>query len=125
MKKHYLTFLFILLSIILVACVNKEREVFLVDFDTDGGRYIASQNVFDGDLVEIPETPFKSNYIFGGWYKDLEFTDRWLFESYKITEDTTIYAKFDLEDIVDIVYYEVSFLLDESNIYLTKNVEEG
>lgn len=125
MKKHYLTFLFILISIILVACVNKEREVFLVDFDTDGGRYIASQNVFDGDLVEIPEAPFKSNYIFGGWYKDLEFTDRWLFESYKITEDTTIYAKFDLEDIVDIVYYEVSFLLDESNIYLTKNVEEG
>src|SRR5690554_1855663 len=125
MKKNFLAFLLLIFSVLLVACENNDEKMFVVDFDTDGGRYIASQNVFDGDLVEEPETPFKNGYIFDDWYKDSNYSDKWLFDQFIITEDTTIYAKFHLEEVPGINYYDVTFLLGNDNVYLSKTIEEG
>lgn len=65
-----------------------------VSFDTDGGTAIADQTVRVGAKAEKPADPTKSGYTFAGWYKEDTFTTVFDFND-AITEDTTVYAKFD------------------------------
>ena len=65
-----------------------------VSFDTDGGTAIADQTVRVGAKAEKPADPTKSGYTFAGWYKENTFTTAFDFDD-AITEDTTVYAKFD------------------------------
>lgn len=66
-----------------------------VSFDTDGGTAIADQSVRVGAKAEKPADPTKSGYTFAGWYKEDTFTTTFNFND-AITEDTTVYAKFDV-----------------------------
>jgi uncharacterized repeat protein (TIGR02543 family) len=45
-------------------------------------------------LARQPAVASHSNYRFGGWFRDAQFTNSWNFST-KITSDTTIYAKWD------------------------------
>ncbi len=48
-----------------------------------------------GGYVIEPIIPAASGYRFVGWYKDSKCTQKWNFESDKVTKNTTLYAKWD------------------------------
>lgn len=66
-----------------------------VTFDSDGGSEVASQTVEDGAKVTEPADPTKSDYTFGGWYKENTLTTEWDFENDTVTDDITLYAKWE------------------------------
>lgn len=71
---------------------------YCVKFYTDSGEAGSFdydiQEVKHGGLVTRPTAPKKEGYVFSGWYKDIECTIVWKFETDKVYEDTTIFAKF-------------------------------
>ena len=69
-------------------------ENYTVTFNTDGGTEIEAQEVASGATVTKPEDPTKDGYTFDGWYADDTFAVEFDFES-SITQDTTIYAKWE------------------------------
>jgi uncharacterized repeat protein (TIGR02543 family) len=72
----------------------KWLEIFTVTFDVDGGSAVANQDITDGSLVEEPDIPTKSGYLFSGWFSDAGLTSSWDFDEDTISADTTIYAKW-------------------------------
>ena len=46
------------------------------------------------DKASAPDTPVKSGYTFGGWYKDSTLQTPWDFANDTVTTDTTLYAKW-------------------------------
>ena len=75
----------------------------IIHYDTKGGSTIANDSVKYGEyIVSRPEDPTKPGYGFKGWYKDAECTQKFDFTTI-ITEDTTIYAKWEEKN------YTVSF----------------
>lgn len=69
---------------------------YTVSFDTDGGSTVETQTVVTGNKATIPTlTPTKKGYNFVGWYTDNTYTTEFDFENTIITDNTTIYAKFE------------------------------
>ena len=83
-----------------------------VTFDTGDGSAVDSQSVPTGGFAEIPDQIPASNvqgFVFEGWYKDSSKTQKFDFETEKITGDITLYAKYvegDSEYTVE-VYHEL------------------
>lgn len=76
-----------------------------ITFDTDGGDpKPEDQEVETGEKVEEPnQDPTKKGHKFRGWYKDKEGTEPWDFDEDEVEDDTTIYAKWEVE------VYKVTF----------------
>ena len=69
---------------------------YTVSFDTDGGSTVESQTVVTGNKATKPtSTPTKKGYNFVGWYTDNTYTTEFDFENTIITDNTTIYVKFE------------------------------
>lgn len=69
---------------------------YTVSFDTDGGSTVESQTVVTGNKATKPtSTPTKKGYNFVGWYTDNTYTTEFDFENTIITDNTTIFAKFE------------------------------
>ena len=69
---------------------------YTVSFDTDGGSTVEPQTVVTGNKATKPtSTPTKKGYNFVGWYTDNTYTTEFYFENTIITDNTTIYAKFE------------------------------
>jgi uncharacterized repeat protein (TIGR02543 family) len=45
-------------------------------------------------MVALPEAMTKTGYIFGGWYKEVAFTNQWNFATDTVTAAITLYAKW-------------------------------
>lgn len=63
-----------------------------VHFESNGGSDVPDQTVQYGELIEKPEDPTRDGYIFGGWYKDLDKTEKWDFGKDIVTGSLTLYA---------------------------------
>ena len=48
--------------------------------------------------TDLP-TPIYTGYIFMGWYKDADLVYKWGYQSDRVTEDTTLYAKWIGQDV--------------------------
>ena len=86
----------------------KEVENYTVTFNMNGhGEAVDPlEDIAGGSLIEAPEAPavdsiveetnegVVSKYRFDGWYKDEACTEAWDFAADKISENTTIYAKW-------------------------------
>jgi len=79
-------------------------NIYNVTFETDGGTSIGGISVNYDSTISSPNTPQKSNYTFGGWYKDSGYTAPWNFKTDKITENTTLYAKW-IINMYTVSYY--------------------
>lgn len=70
-------------------------------FNTDGGSAIDDITAFVYQPVKAPADPVKKGYVFGGWFRDSAFTQKWDFEkdSANISYSTvvTLYAKWTYE----------------------------
>ncbi len=64
-------------------------------FDTDGGSDVESRAMLGDTPLDILPTPKKLGYTFEGWYRNKEFTDEFS-RGYKIYQNTTLYAKWQL-----------------------------
>ena len=64
-----------------------------VNFNTQGGSPIDSQEVVNGEKATRPDDPTKSGYTFVDWYEDAECTVPFNFDA-AITNDVTAFAKW-------------------------------
>ena len=70
----------------------KWQQVYTVTFVTNGGTAIAAQQT--GYIESAPVTT-KTDFGFGGWYTDADFTDgNKVTFPYTVADDTTLYAKW-------------------------------
>lgn len=64
------------------------------DEDATSTSYIGPVFYEEGKNTVAPAVPTRTGYEFKGWYKEKDFTNRFIFGS-PINEDTTIYAKWE------------------------------
>ncbi len=69
-------------------------ETYTVTFDSNGGSAVGSVTVTEGETVAKPQAPTREDYTFEGWYKNSDLTEEWSFDSDKVTENVTLYAKW-------------------------------
>lgn len=65
-----------------------------VTFNSQGGSEISPLEVVKGSLVNKPADPKKTSFQFGGWYKEPECINKWDFTAERVSEDITLYAKW-------------------------------
>ncbi|SFI71862.1 InlB B-repeat-containing protein [Lysinibacillus fusiformis] len=75
-------------------------------FNPHGGTVVPSQLVAYKSKGNEPPAPTKEGYTFGGWYKESTLRNQWDFYTDVVTEDTTLYAKW---DVTQVVQYELAF----------------
>ena len=78
---------------------------YTVTFEANGGspEPEPKENISHGDTISEPATMTKTNYTFGGWYKEAAFTNQWNFTTDTVTGNITLYAKWNK------VQYTVTF----------------
>lgn len=70
------------------------QKYYFVDFETNGGNYISSQQIAEGEKATKPVVdPIKNGHTFDGWYTDDKYEEEFDFNA-PVTEETTIYAKY-------------------------------
>lgn len=65
-----------------------------VTFEENGGTPVSDQTVNHGDTVDEPDDPTKDGHTFVGWHNDTSLTTLWNFDTDKVTNDMTLYAKW-------------------------------
>lgn len=93
----------VVLAIVLPLTLRHRNEKFTVTFDSNGGSAVASvSDVPYGSLIDEPEQPFRDGHEFGGWFKNSDLAEQWIFETDKVVADVTLYAKWNYTPTVDI-----------------------
>lgn len=70
-----------------------DTETYTVNFESNGGSSVSSQNVESGQKAEKPEDPTREGFTFEGWYSDEELTEAYDFDT-AVTASLTLYAKW-------------------------------
>lgn len=78
-------------------------NTYLVNFQSNGGSNVESQQITYDGRVTSPVDPSKVGYIFDGWYTNATLTTPWSFSNDLVKESMTLYAKWTANS------YEVSF----------------
>ena len=91
------------------------KEVYTVEFDSDGGSEVEPQTVADGDYAAKPVPPVKEGYGFDKWLLDGEEYD---FET-PVTEDITLKATWSQ------TFYTVAFDSDGGSEVAEQTVAHG
>ena len=65
-----------------------------VIFNPMGGSSVATRFVRDGETMTKPTSPNRTEYGFAGWYREIEFINRWNFDTDVVTSDITLFAKW-------------------------------
>lgn len=65
-----------------------------VTFVTNGGTEVENVTVKTDEKITKPSDPTRTGYTFGGWYTDLNCTKAWNFDSDKVSDAMTLYAKW-------------------------------
>ena len=76
--------------LILILLLNRKT----VRFETNCKMKIKDQKVKKGGYAERPAEPKKEGRTFAGWFYDADFEERWDFDSDKVEDHTTLYAKW-------------------------------
>ena len=90
------------LILLLVSCQARETNNLLkVNFDSQGGSSVLSQEVSYGSLVTKPIAPSRTNYEFTGWFKEANCLTKWNFTSDVVTADLTLYAGWEISSALE------------------------
>jgi uncharacterized repeat protein (TIGR02543 family) len=79
-----------------------------VTFDSKGGSDVAKTAVQHGKKIAQPASPKRTGYAFAGWYKESTYATKWDFEKETVTQDMTLYAKWNYGEPGDSYKAEVS-----------------
>jgi uncharacterized repeat protein (TIGR02543 family) len=100
LKRYFYVVLMLIIGTSLMACSSNKLEV---SFDSMGGSQVESVKVEDGKTISMPDVT-REGYVLEGWYTSLDdgetLNEEWLFDSDTVTEDITLYAKWDIEGFV-------------------------
>lgn len=83
---------------VIVKDKGEEKQIYTVNFDTNGGNHISSIEVEEGEKLTKPTEPIRNRYGFAGWYKNEGLTQEFDFDTL-ITENLTLYAKWEEEPV--------------------------
>lgn len=109
MRKSIIIFLLISFIVALSACSDKkihDNTVTVTFFtaNTQTSRVPQITGLSSGDLVTKPEDPTRHGFDFVGWYKDVEKTIPWNFDTDVVGEKSIVlYAKW-VPGVYDIIY---------------------
>jgi len=82
-------------SVSLTKTGSNNTETYTVTFDANGGIPTPqNQKVAKGGKVSQPSTVTKSNFVFGGWYKDQACTTVWNFDTDTVSGNIILYARW-------------------------------
>jgi uncharacterized protein (TIGR02145 family)/uncharacterized repeat protein (TIGR02543 family) len=76
---------------------------YTISFNSLGGSQVSSEQRNYGDTVIMPANPSFTGNKFGGWFKEASCNTKWGFGTFKVTQDTTLYAKWTV--IQDTVFF--------------------
>lgn len=79
-------------------------NTYKVIYNTEGGTYVAPAYVKHGGTITANATPARIGYKFGGWYLDEDYNTAAGTEI-TVTNDFTLYAKWDAENVNYTVVY--------------------
>jgi uncharacterized repeat protein (TIGR02543 family) len=82
------------------------RSNYIVTFTPNNGSNSFTQQVISGGKAPEPVLPTKTGYTFAGWYTTNTFTTAWNFATDTVTSDTTLYAKWELDEYA--IAYELN-----------------
>lgn len=102
---------------------SDDKEIYIVDFDSNGGTRVASQKVEEGDRVSRPSNPTRDCYDFVGWYTNASLTKKYDFST-PVTSDMTLYAKWKDNGTCKETY-RVKFDSNGGTSVATQRVDEG
>ncbi len=71
-------------------------HTYTVTFDSNGGSHVDNVNVENNAAIPEPSAPTKKYYSFVGWYSDLALTTKWDFNTNKVSNNITLYAKWEI-----------------------------
>jgi len=74
--------------------VEFEVNSYLITFDSKGGSAVSPINTTFNTTITSPTPPTRTGYTFIGWYKESNGINEWNFSNDKITNNTTLYAKW-------------------------------
>jgi uncharacterized repeat protein (TIGR02543 family) len=82
-------------------------NTYTVTFNSQGGSAVDPQTVEHGGLATEPTAPIWAGYAFAGWYKELECTNAWDFNTDTVISNVTLYAKWmgSVHNITQDTYY--------------------
>ena len=126
MRKLILMVLIILLTFILVSCEDKKLNDNYTNVIFYSGRNATSvDSYFDvlvGETIEEPNDPTRNGYRFEGWYKEINYTNKWDFDVDVVEKSLVLYAKwsslnwtieFVLNDLLDEEFVNINNVFDE------------
>ena len=102
---------------------SDDKEIYIVDFDSNGGSRVSSQKVEEGDRVSRPSNPTRDCYDFVGWYTNASLTKKYDFST-PVTSDMTLYAKWE-DNGACRETYRVKFDSNGGTSVATQRIDEG
>lgn len=94
-------------------------ERFTVTFNSNGGSNVSSVTVDKDSLLTKPQDPTRAGFVFAGWFKDSNLSQEWNFNTDKVTQNITLYAKWAEETVT------VSFDTDGGSSVAPVTVAKG
>ena len=95
---------------------------YTVNFESNEGSAVDAQMVNEGQKAVAPIAPERADYVFSGWYSDIDLTTPYDFTTSVVTMDITLYAKW-------VVYvpntYTVTFESNGGTVVDPRIVNEG
>jgi uncharacterized repeat protein (TIGR02543 family) len=93
------------------------KQIWTLDFDSNGGSAVASQSVIDGQPAVAPADPTRTGYAFDGWWTAASGGTAWSFSS-PVSGATTLFAHWKL-------LYTVTFDSDGGSAVAAQVVKSG
>ncbi|WP_158386095.1 InlB B-repeat-containing protein [Clostridium aceticum] len=90
---------------------------YTVSFDSVGGSAVAGTTQDFGSVITAPVDSTREGYTFSGWYKDIGLINQWNFATDVVTEDITLYAKWNINQ------YTVSFDIAGGSLVSNQTVD--
>lgn len=90
-----------------------------ITFNTQDGTPVDSQSVAKNGKITKPADPIREGYTFGGWYREAACTTAWNFERDTVSEDMTLFAKW------EIIIHTVTFNAQNSTDVTVMQVNHG
>lgn len=76
--------------------VGSDDRIYVVSFDSQGGTNVDLLDpVESGGKIPEPVSPTKSNHVFIGWYRESSGLNQWSFTTDMVSENMTLYAKWE------------------------------
>ncbi len=94
----YLTLLLVVVFLWVVIAIIRKTTVYRLTFYTMGGSKLRPAKAHKGEYWLTPPVPTKDGYVFGGWYTDKEYKNRFTDLMCTKRKNLKVYAKWVVKD---------------------------